>query len=128
MSDSRSSTSSSPGIARSSARGSARTFWPWPRWHGSWYVTRIRSGPERAARQHLGHVGDLAAERGRAVTPGRILAQQVAVALHVGAAAGGVDDDGVHARRLEGGDVGPRQLPGGLRIPGVGMEGAAAAL
>ena len=53
------STSSRPGIERSSARGSSRTRWAWPRWHDSWKATRSSSGCSSGALPAVERLGDV---------------------------------------------------------------------
>ena len=80
------------------------------------------------ARQELGDVHHGAGERRGARRPRRVAPEEVAVRLHVRAAARRVDHDGLDARCLEGRDRGPRQRPRGLGLSRVGVERPAAAL
>ena len=59
---------------------------------------------------------------------GGVVLEQLGVLLHGGAAAGGVDDNGVDAGVEEGVDVAAGQGAAGVALADVGAEGAAAAL
>jgi hypothetical protein len=64
----------------------------------------------------------------RAGGPGGIVAEEMAVELHSGSAAGGVDDDGVYVGLLEEGDEAASHSGGLIVETGVEHEGAAAGL
>ena len=59
--------------------------------HGFSFRARLQSGEE------LGHIAAAAGKLRRPLAVLRVVAQQVSVILHVGAATGGVDDNGVSA-------------------------------
>src|SRR5687767_4832832 len=79
-------------------------------------------------REVLVHVADLRRERGGALAPRLVVAEQRAVALELRPASGGVDDDRVDLRFLERGDVPARQRAGILALAGMRVKRAAARL
>ena len=81
--------------------------------------------PRRPRRAELGRRSPLtsrtrAANAARAIGPGRIVREQVAVLLHRRSAAGGVDGDPFDARALEDLDGAPRE--GARLVQPAGME------
>ncbi len=82
----------------------------------------------RQLRQQLRHVPDLGREPSAFLRVVGVVGEQLSVLLHGGAAAGGVDDDGVDLRGEEGVDVAAGEGAGGRPVAVVGVEGAAAEL
>jgi hypothetical protein len=83
---------------------------------------------ERARGQEFAHVLHALAETARPSRPFRIVRQQRARLLEMGAAPGRVDDHRHAARPLEGGDVAPQQRPRALPLARVQVQRAAAGL
>ena len=89
---------------------------------------RVPRGPRLGRGQHLVHVADPGAERGRTLGPVRVVVEQVPVLLHRRAAAGHVGHHVVDVQRLERGDGAPRPAQRLLLTPGVQLQRAAAPL
>ena len=88
----------------------------------------LRGRDRRQLAEDLGDVFALCGEGGGAGCPFGVVAEEVAVLLHGGAAAGGVDDDGVDVGGLEEGDDVARHCGGLLFEAGVDHQGSAAGL
>jgi len=89
---------------------------------------RMARGARRKLGQEFGNVAAFCGESFGAVGVDRIVAKKVGVFLHVGAAAGGVDDDGVDLDLFEDVDGGTGEVEGGGFFSGVDAESAAASL
>jgi hypothetical protein len=81
-----------------------------------------------ALRQHLGDIADAARDGERAITPRRVVGEQVTVLLHHRPTAGRVRHDDVGAAASERADIASGERPRPVEVAGVGMQRAAASL